>query len=118
MSHFTSNEFSSGDNFVHQYQGITSDKLGQEVDAKFLADGYKIKSGGPGDGVYVKGNRTARLLLGAFYKYFEFYVKSEGEGENAKLTIKKTTSGMSGGLIGVNQVKNELRRLEGTFKSI
>jgi hypothetical protein len=119
MSNYIETSFFSDDRFVQQFKEITPEVLANEIDASLLSGGYTIKSGGPGDGIYKRGNKVVRLLLGAFYKYFEFYVRTETiEGGITQLTVKKTTSGWSGGLIGVSQVKKELRRLENLFKEL
>ncbi len=118
MAHFTQNETTSGSEFVHSYAGISDGDLAKAVDDSMKSDGYKLKSGEVGNGTYVKGSRVARILLGAFHKYFEFYVHAGAEGDNTRLTVRKTTSGMSGGVIGMNQVKSETARLNESFKSL
>ncbi len=77
-------------------------ELANHVSGTFLKRGYKLK-GNSYEGSYEKGDRTLRLLFGAFVKYFKFKIKIE----NNKLHIHKESSGMSGGLIGMNQVNKE-----------
>ncbi|MFT5778542.1 MAG: hypothetical protein ACI837_001498 [Crocinitomicaceae bacterium] len=119
MSNYKETTLITSDRFVQTFSGVTPEVLANEIDASLLADGYSAKSGAPGDGIYNRGNKVVRILLGAFYKYFEFYIRTETiEGGDTQLTVKKTTSGWSGGLIGVSQVKTELRRLEAKFKGL
>lgn len=119
MGYFTNNEMQDGSTVLHVYQGIDAEKLGIEV-AKVLASrGYELKEGNPQDGVFERGNRIIRLLLGAFHKYFKFGVRVEpGEGGILKVRVHKLTSGFSGGVIGMNQVKNELKGLAEALKAI
>ena len=113
MGHYKNTLSSTGSLFSIAYDGISAQDLALAIDTSFKSDGYSVKTGELGNRTYVKGNRVARLLLGAFYKYFEFHVGIIDLGDNqADVTVRKTTSGMSGGLIGVSQVKKELTRLE------
>lgn len=76
---------------------------------------YKNK----GNGLYERGSRGMRILLGAMHKYFKFDVKIELiNPTDIRVEVKKTSSGMSGGLIGMNQVKTEMARLNNLFQSI
>ncbi len=58
------------------------------------------------------GNRTIRILLGAFVKYFKFHVLvNEIDKASLKLRIVRATSGMSGVIIGINQVTKKMTEL-------
>lgn len=114
MAHFQQNEALSNAHFVHRYAGLDDQALAQKVDNLLVSEGYRLREGRPGDAVYERGNRTMRLLLGAFVKYFKFAV-AVAEG---KVTVSQRTSGMSGGLIGMSQVKNEMKRLAGVFQTL
>jgi hypothetical protein len=119
MKHFTKNDFLSNDKFVHVYSGISRDELGKEIDKILVFSGYSLSEGIMGNGTYIKGNRVLRILFGAFVKYFKFYIGIEPVNQDSvKATITKTTSGMSGGLIGMSQVKKELQRLAILLQSI
>ena len=119
MGYFVNNEMQDASTILHVYQGIAAEQLGIEV-AKVLASrGYELKEGNPQDGVFERGNRVIRILLGAFHKYFKFGVRVEqGNDGILKVRVHKLTSGFSGGLIGVNQVKNELKGLAEALQSI
>jgi hypothetical protein len=118
MSYFIKNEVLSKDYCVHLYSGISEKDITNKVDRSLHVLGYKQKSGMPGNGEYVKGNRTMRILLGAFHKYFKFSVSSSANGNDTKVTIGKKSSGMSGGLIGVSQVKKEMKRIAAHLERI
>lgn len=119
MKNFTKNESSSNSNFIHVYSGITKAEMDEKVHKLLISSGYQKIEGVKGDGTYTKGNRVLRILLGAFIKYFKFKIKSIAyEPDEVKVQVYKESSGMSGGLIGMNQVKNELNRLSDSFKTI
>jgi hypothetical protein len=113
MAHYQNTPSSTGSLFEIAYDGITAEELAKTIDNIFKTDGYSTKMGDLGNRTYVKGNRVTRILFGAFSKYFEFHVGITELGENhVNATVRKTSTGMSGGVIGVNQVKNELKRIE------
>ena len=104
-------ELKNQDSFY--YAEVEKDSFLEKVDHFFTARGYELVEGDKADGVYEKGNRVLRILLGAFYKYFKFKVHIEFNGQQeAKLSLVKATSGFSGGAIGVAQVKTERKNLE------
>lgn len=114
MAYFQKNEISSNDHFVHLYDNVDDNLLAEKVNELFIAQGYSLTEGQVGNAVYERGNRFLRILLGAFIKYFKFSVSVS----LGKVTVKKQTSGMSGGLIGMNQVKNEVKRIEALLQAI
>ncbi|MBS1634402.1 MAG: hypothetical protein JST26_00675 [Bacteroidetes bacterium] len=97
---------------IHHYSATSRQELIDQVDSYFKALGYKQENGVPGNASYSKGNRVMRILLGAFVKYFKVDVSvSDNMDGIYKVGVKSGTSGMSGGLIGMNQVKNEMNRI-------
>ena len=119
MKHFTTTESSSKEGFVHLYSGTSKDELAKKVERIFINSGYKIIEGDLGNATFEKGNRMMRLLLGAFSKYFKFQLEvEETEDHGLKLQLKRATSGMSGGVIGMNQVKKEIQRLSALFQEL
>lgn len=80
-------------------------------------DGYKIISEHGDQMTVERGSFTGRVLLGAFYKYFKWDVKFIQEPDRVVVTIHQKTSGMWGGVIGVNQVRTELKRLRGVMSN-
>ncbi len=119
MKNFVKNEALSDDLFTNQYSGIERNDLIKKVNNLLVLSGCTLMEQQDGNAVYVKGSRVLRILFGAFVKYFKFFVAvSEDEDKSLKVTVTKQTSGMSGGLIGMSQVKNELKNLAILFQSI
>jgi len=118
MKHFVTNESTSNENFTHVYSGISKGDLDKKIDKLFLSSGYKMKEGQVGKASYVKGNRVLRILFGAFVKYFKFHIETTKNSDAVKVTVGKETSGMSGGVIGINQVKKELKHLASLLETL
>ena len=119
MGNYLKNHLNSNENFVHIYTDISKEDLGNKIDQLMFSSGYKRVVGQPGDGVYEKGNKTMRILFGAFIKYFKFNVLTfTDETNEIRVQVTKESSGMSGGLIGIDQVKKELLRLAQIFSTI
>ncbi len=118
MAHFTKNESYSNQSFIHQYNGVDANQLANNANTALTKDGYKLIEGQLGNATYEKGNRVMRLLFGAFVKYSKIHVAASSGGEVSRLTVDRKTSGMSGGLIGMNQVKKELDRVAGLLSGI
>lgn len=119
MKHFKSVHYSDKNRFEFIYDEATAEEIGTEIEKRLSSDRYIIKEGEIGDRTYTKGNRILRLMLGAFYKYYEFNVDVKPREDNTIVAaIRATSSGVSGGLVGVNQVKKELKRLETVLQDI
>ena len=115
MGYFKGIELNSSETFVYIYSGLPIAELEKQVEGAMIAGGYKNKGGG----VYERGSRTMRLLLGAMHKYFKFQIAIQlVNPTDIRVEVRKATSGMSGGLIGMNQVKTEMTRLNKVFQSI
>lgn len=94
------------------YAGTDRAQLSANLHNFFLSSGYKLIHGHPGNGMYERGNHTMRLLFGAFVKYFKFGVSLADQPDGTfRVWFKRETSGFSGGLIGIQQVKNEFTRV-------
>lgn len=96
--------------FEYHFEGIDQDSIKAISDDFFLQRGFKNLGHFGNKTSYEKGSRIQRILLGAFVSYHKhelLYLPSE----NA-LTVKllNGSSGMSGGLIGMNAVKSEYNR--------
>lgn len=99
------------------FEPESREALEKQVIDWFCVDGYRLIAG-HGDRVTVeRGSFTARVLLGAFYKYFKWDVKFIDEQDRVVVSVHRKTSGMWGGLIGVNQVRNELKRIRGVLSN-
>ncbi|MDU1889469.1 MAG: hypothetical protein E6767_02160 [Dysgonomonas sp.] len=100
---------------VFIYKGATIETLQNDTEMLMISLGYKHLGGG----AFEKGSRALRLLFGAFCKYFKFNISFEQlEGDEVRMMLSKATTGVSGGIIGVNQVKNEFELLRKNFQTI
>lgn len=105
------------DRIVFNMTGCTREELDNKLNLFFTSEGYKLKSSNGETTTFTKGNRILRILFGAFVKYHKQSVIIKNEGELFSVMLHKDSSGMSGGLIGVNQVKKEFARLSEAFKT-
>ena len=105
------------DRVIYNITGCTKAELENKLNLFFTSEGYTLKSSQGDVFTYTKGNRVMRLLLGAFVKYHKQSVTIKNEGELFSLMLHKDSTGMSGGLIGMNQVKKEFARLSEAFKA-
>lgn len=115
MLYFKELEYESGESIICSYAGVTAAELEKMVVEALQSLGYKHL----GNGVFEKGSRTMRLLFGAFCKYFKFKIAIDSSNpELLKLQISKATSGVSGGVIGINQVKKEMEYIKKVFQTL
>ena len=104
------------DRVIYNITGCTAEELDNKLNLFFSSEGYKLKSTEGEVKTYEKGNRVMRILFGAFVKYNKQAVTIKHQGDLFSLLLQKDSSGMSGGLIGMNQVKKEFARLTEAFK--
>lgn len=116
MAHYAYSLESSKELLSLSYKDIELEAMQSTVHDWFTKRGYRLKSGDSEKGTYVKGNRVLRILLGAFYKYFLFDVSVFEAQEEIRVEVKRETTGMSGGLVGMNQVKKELEAIDQALK--
>ncbi len=102
---------------VYIFKSTNKEDLGVKVNEYLNKQGYKLESGSNTEGIYGKGSKILRVLLGAFVKRFEWHVHIAEVNSSTGLTFTKNAKGYAGGLIGVNQVKNEYRRITETLKA-
>ncbi|MGM5630394.1 hypothetical protein O2K51_05780 [Apibacter raozihei] len=118
MSFFLNNKITSSIAFVHIYKCSSASDLENTIDLALRGEKYKKVDSAKGL-VYVKGDRVLRLLFGAFVKYFKFKVLIKPEGENTySVAVSSVSSGFSGGVIGVSQIRTETQKLEKLFQNI
>jgi hypothetical protein len=119
MPFFIKSNLISDDLFKLQFSGADLNSLSANIDFTMLKEGYRLIDGQKAFGEYERGNRTLRVLLGAFVKYFKFSVKLNQLNEHEfELLFVSTSTGISGGLIGMGQVKSELQRLAKVFSKL
>lgn len=73
--------------------------------------GYVVKSSDWQQTVYTKGNRILRLLLGAFVKYNKLNVSFSNNENKTTAVVSGSSSGFSGGVIGMAQVNKEFKKV-------
>ncbi|PQL90331.1 hypothetical protein [Apibacter adventoris] len=118
MSYFVNNKLSSSSAFTHVYQCTSQSELENSIDIALRGQGYK-KGESSKDLIYIKGNRWVRLMLGAFHKYYKFKIVIRPEGESHfSVLVSSASTGMSGGIIGVGQIKDETKKLYNLFQFI
>lgn len=101
------------------YKDISVAEMTKKITGLFELQGYKVIDQQFGNLFLEKGSRTKRLLLGAFATYYKFSVTMmPGEENELTVNVFQQSSGMSGGLIGMNQIKTELKRLNFIFANI
>jgi hypothetical protein len=108
---------SAPDRIVMNITGCTKEELDNKLNLFFTSEGYKLKSAQDATRTYEKGNRVLRILFGAFVKYHKQVVAMKTDGQFYSLMLTKDSTGMSGGLIGMNQVKKEFARLTEALKA-
>ena len=105
------------DRVIYNITGCTREELENKINLYFSSVGYRVKKAEGEVITYEKGNRVLRILFGAFVKYHKQSVTVKQEGDLFSVMLHRDSSGMSGGLIGMNQVRKEFERLTDGFKS-
>lgn len=105
------------DRVIYNMTGCTREELLNKLNLFFTGEGYKLQSEAGENHTYTKGNRVLRLIFGAFVKYHKQSVVVKQEGDLFSVMLHKDSTGMSGGLIGMNQVTKEFARLSEAFKT-
>jgi hypothetical protein len=94
----------------------TGERVLQTADNILTELGYTVKESYNNGKSYSKGNRALRMLLGAFYKYNQVSANIRESDHKITLTVNNESTGMSGGLIGMNQVKKEFNSIVAAFE--
>lgn len=107
----------SGDKCQFRITGTTADELGSAIDRFFANHGYAKKSDDMTVSTYTKGNRVLRILFGAFAKYHKINAGVTPLGDDSfGVILQRDSTGVSGGLIGVSQVRKEFKKLVADFE--
>ena len=119
MEYFIENRELTKDIIVNIYDGISETELFDKVSYLLINQGYRKLGIGNKHVLFEKGNYTRRILFGAFFKYYKMSVTTttNEEGE-LLLIIKNAVSGITGGLIGIKQVKKEFELISELLKKI
>jgi hypothetical protein len=106
---------SAADRVIYNITGCSQAELDNKLNLFFSSMGYTLKKAEGETRTYEKGNRVLRILFGAFVKYHKQSVTIRQQGDLISLLLQRDSTGMSGGLIGMNQVKKEFGRLTAAF---
>jgi len=106
---------SAPDRHIYNVSGCSKEELDNKMNLFFSSEGYKLRSAETETRVYEKGNRALRLLFGAMATYHKQSVTIKTNGNGFQILLLKDSTGMSGGLIGMNQVKKEFARVSKDF---
>jgi hypothetical protein len=102
---------------TYPFANTNVNELATKVQEFLLKQGYKLEEGSNSNGIYGKGSKTLRILLGAFIKRFTWKVTVADTGETTTLTFIKDEKGYWGGAIGVVQVKNEFNKITAVLQN-
>lgn len=105
------------DRIIYQVSGATREELDNRLHLFFGSEGYRIKENTGDKLVFEKGNRIMRILFGAFVKYHKQSITVLPQGGGFQLLLHRDSSGLSGGLIGMHQVRKEFEAMTERFKS-
>jgi len=105
------------DRIVYNLTGCTREELDNKINLFFSSQGYRLKSTGGETHTYEKGNRLMRILFGALSKYHKQSVIIKNQGDLFSVMLHRDSSGISGGLIGMRQVRKEFEQLSEAFKA-
>lgn len=100
-----------GEKTTFMYENVDLNEIPKRLHAFFVKEGYKLESGNMEKGVYGIGNNVMRILFGAFVKRYTFQFKFSGTGTTCRLEFATNMTGVSGGVIGYNKMKDENLRL-------
>jgi hypothetical protein len=107
----------SGDKSQYKITNCTQQELSDTITKFFESHGYTLKSEEGNQFVFTKGNRVLRMLFGAFVKYHKVSAGFTTMGPDAfGVILQRDSTGMSGGVIGMNQVRKEFKKLSADFE--
>lgn len=106
------------DSVVYNITGGSREELENKLNLFFSSEGLPLKSDNGDEKVYQKGNKTLRVLLGVFVKYFRVAVSIKQQDQFFSVRILRDMSlVLSGGLIGINKSRAEFNRISEAFKA-
>jgi hypothetical protein len=101
-------DFNDGDDgVVFVLQAASTEQLANEITAYFRSREYRLESGTALNGIWGTGNAFLRAMFGGMIKRHKFQLTSEGPPSSTKLKVSNRMGVASGGLIGLNPMKEE-----------
>lgn len=104
--------------FTLTFSDTTPEALQNNVAEYMKSIGYQIKQETGNSVTYERGSFIVRVLLGAFYKYFKWEVKTYENNGEIRCALSRKVSGMWGGVIGINQNNKEIARIKTALQLI
>ncbi len=105
------------DRLVFNFTECTREELETKLELFFSSEGYNLKRSEGDKLIYEKGKFWKRLVFGAFSPYHKMQVVLNQQGDTIGLLFQRVSSGFSGGIIGISQVRKEFTRLSEQFKA-
>lgn len=122
MGYFIDVAESNAKGFTYVYSGVSYADLENLIDTT-MSSSNAVSSNNKykhlGQGVYESGKRIMRLIFNFYYPYYKFKITLDGtDSQNIKVNVLRLSTGWSGGVFGVFQVKKEINRLKKIYKEI
>ena len=105
------------DRTIYNITNATAEELDNKLNLFFTSEGYTLLKEKSGEKVFKKGNKVLRYILGALVTYHQVLVATKSSGDMFSVMVQRDSSGFSGGVVGMNQVKKEFARLTESFKT-
>ena len=108
----------ANDSVVYNITGGSREELENKLNLFFTSENLQLKSDKPEEKVYIRGNKTLRVIFGAFVKYFKIVVSIRQQGDLFSVRLLRDMNlVMSGGLIGIKPSRKEFARISDAFKT-
>lgn len=102
---------------VYNITQCTREELENRLNLFFASENLPLKSDSPDEKVYRRGNKTLRILLGVFVKYFKISVSIRHQNDLFSVRVVRDMNLiLSGGLIGLKASRKEFARITDAFK--
>ena len=109
---------SGNDSAVYNITGTTNEELENKLNLFFASEKLPLKSDTPNEKVYKKGNKTLRVLFGAFVPYFKIAVSIRQQDSLFSVRLLRDMNlALSGGMIGIHKSRKEFSRISEAFKA-
>jgi hypothetical protein len=105
------------DSVVFNITGATKAELENKLNLFFAAENLPLKTENGEERVYQRGNKTLRVLLGVFVKYFKVLVTVRQQNDLFSVRLVRDMNLiLSGGAIGIVKSRKEFTRITEAFK--
>lgn len=108
----------ANDSVVFNITGTSKAELENKLNLFFASENLPLKSEKGEERIYQRGNKTLRILLGVFVKYFRIAVTVRQKDDLFSVQILRDMNLVaSGGLIGIQKSRKEFTRITDAFKT-